>query len=142
MLFRSEEIVDLFDARICIELNALELALKKGISTEDLNILAHLNERMDAANRENHVKEQFFYDQKFHDKLVEISHNTRLIKFNESLLLQLNRMRVISYLERSYQQKAYNDHAAIIDYLKKEQYELVSVALREHIESTKVNYIN
>ncbi len=137
-----EEIVDLFDARISIELNCIELAFKRGILKEDITSLIYFNEKMNEANLKDKMKQQFLYDQKFHDKLVYLSHNTRLIKFNDSLLLQFNRMRVLSYLERSYQQKAYDDHSCIIKHIQEYELDYVLKALREHIESTKANYIS
>lgn len=138
----SEEITDLFDARSCIEVTAARLILKRGINEDELVLLYQINELMNDANAKQLMKQQFFYDQKFHDKLVLLSGNTRLMKFHESLLLQLARMRVLSYLERSYQDKAYEDHTHILEGLKSGNTSLTLDYLEKHIESTKENYID
>ncbi|GLC81939.1 GntR family transcriptional regulator [Lacrimispora brassicae] len=138
----AEDIVDLFDARCGIELTALELMMKRNISNEDIAYLREVNHLMEVVNKKGHIKQQFYYDQKFHDKLVFLSGNSRIIRFHESLLLQFTRMRVLSYLERSYQDKAFHEHEKIICMLEERSLEHALQILRDHIESTKVNYIS
>ncbi|MCI8888153.1 MAG: GntR family transcriptional regulator [Hungatella sp.] len=137
----KEDIEDLFDARKGIELTALELMMKRGAGVEDLEYLRRINERMEEVNKQGHVKQQFYYDQRFHDKLVLLSANSRIIRFHESLLLQFTRMRVLSYLDRSYQDKAYRDHDLVLDMIEKGDKEGASAALRGHIETAKQDYI-
>ncbi len=138
----EEDIVDLFDARGGIELTALWLLMNREIPAEELEYLRKINYLMEEVNKKGQVKRQFYYDQKFHDKLVLLSGNSRIIKFHESLLLQLTRMRVLSYLERSYQDKAYRDHEEIIRMIAVGDKKGARKALQEHIESTKKNYIS
>lgn len=137
----AEDIGDLFDARIGIELTALTLLMRKKVAVEELDYLRRINQLMEDVNKLGHVKQQFYYDQKFHDKLVFLSGNSRIIHFYESLLLQLTRMRVLSYLERSYQDKAYHDHEKIISMIAEGNREGAVQALSDHIDSTKKNYI-
>ena len=137
----KEDIIDLFDARKGIELTALELMMKRGVQKEELEYLNKINEQMEVVNKQGRVKQQFYYDQKFHDKLVFLSANSRLIKFHESLLLQFTRMRVLSYLDRSYQDKAYRDHDRVLRMIREENFDKAFDALKEHIESAKWDYI-
>lgn len=137
----AEDIEDLFDARCGIELTALELMMQRNISDEDISYLRNVNHLMEEVNKKGHIKQQFYYDQKFHDKLVLLSGNSRIIKFHESLLLQFTRMRVLSYLERSYQDKAFQEHEKIICMLEEKSLERALQILRDHIKSTKTNYI-
>lgn len=137
----AEDIVDLFDARSGIELTALSLLMRREVTAEELDYLRKINLLMEDVNKQGHVKQQFYYDQKFHDKLVVLSGNSRIIRFHESLLLQLTRMRVLSYLERSYQNKAYRDHEKVISMIAGGNREGALRALEDHIESTKRNYI-
>ena len=53
----------------------------------------------------------------------------KLIRFHESLLLQCRRVRMISYLERKYQDKAYRDHQMILEGLKSGDSRLAQQAL-------------
>ena len=133
----KEDIIDLFDARKGIELTALGLMMKRGVQKEELEYLNKINEQMEIVNKQGRVKQQFYYDQKFHDKLVFLSANSRLIKFHESLLLQFTRMRVLSYLDRSYQDKAYRDHDRVLRMIREENFDKAFDALKEHIESAK-----
>lgn len=138
----EENIVELFDARKGIELTALSLLMERGVGEETLNSLRGINQQMDEVNRQGLVKQNFYYDQSFHDRLVLLSGNATIIKFHESLLLQLTRMRVLSYLERSYQDKAYRDHEEILHKISEGDRSGALQALAEHIESTKKNYIS
>ena len=79
--------------------------------------------------------------QQFHDYLVNLSRNKKLIRFHESLLLQCRRVRMISYLERKYQDKAYRDHQMILEGLKSGDSRLAQQALAEHIETARLDYL-
>ena len=65
----------------------------------------------------------------------------KLIRFHESLLLQCRRVRMISYLERKYQDKAYRDHQMILEGLKSGDSRLAQQALAEHIETARLDYL-
>lgn len=65
----------------------------------------------------------------------------KLIRFHESLLLQCRRVRMISYLERKYQDKAYRDHQMILEGLKSGDSRLDQQALAEHIETARLDYL-
>ena len=108
----EDGIIDLFDAREGIEVAAVRIAL-----------------------------ENFEADQQFHDYLVNLSRNKKLIRFHESLLLQCRRVRMISYLERKYQDKAYRDHQMILEGLKSGDSRLAQQALAEHIETARLDYL-
>ena len=137
----AEDITDLLDARCGLELTALRLLMHKGISQEDIDYLYKINQRMAEANDAGHIRQQFFYDQKFHDRIFYLSGNTRLNRFNDSLNPQLIRMRVLSYLERSFQDKAYREHGMIIDMIAQNNEARAVEILKDHIVSTKTNYI-
>lgn len=137
----EEDIVDLFDARCGIEMTALELLMRRDINADDIIYFRKLNGLMEEENQKGHIRQQFLFDQKFHDKLVFLSKNSRIIRFYESLRLQFTRIRVLSYLERSYQDKAYREHEQIIAKMEAgDQAGAVSI-LRDHIDSTKRNYL-
>jgi len=136
----DEKIIEVFDARECIEVAALSLAMDRGIQPSDIEALNNINNIMEDYNRTDKLRFQFEYDQKFHDFLVALSGNTKLIKFHSSLFAELTRMRLLSYLERSYQQKAYNDHSNIIKYIAENNKEAAVEALRNHIRTSKRDY--
>ena len=137
----EDGIIDLFDAREGIEVAAVRIALEKGIDETRLIELERINRNMDDANIAGRIKENFEADQQFHDYLVNLSRNKKLIRFHESLLLQCRRVRMISYLERKYQDKAYRDHQMILEGLKSGDSRLAQQALAEHIETARLDYL-
>lgn len=138
----AEDLEDLFDARIGLELTALCILLRDGIDEEKIDFLGRINEQMEHFNKEGAIRQQFHMDQQFHDQLIQMAGNTRLIRFAESLRLQLSRVRVLSYLERSYQDKAYREHKELLVLLKEKRDKEAVALLRDHIKSTEQNYIH
>lgn len=137
----AEDIADLFDARCGLELVCLNLFLDRGPLREDIEYLDRINERMRTEDLAGRIRQQFYFDQKFHDHLVYLSGNFRLNRFNGTMTPHLTRLRVLSYLERSYQEKAYKEHHAVIRMIAENNRERASAILKEHIDSTKRNYI-
>jgi len=136
----EEEIRDIFAARECIEAMSLKLAMERGISEEELARIEHINSQMEDMDRKGNIKRQFYYDQQFHNQLVLLSGNKRLNRFYESLRIQLSRLRVLSYLERSYQKKAYNDHSRVLATMRAGNWEEALKALEVHIETSREDY--
>lgn len=136
----EEEIRDIFAARECIEAMSLKLAMERGISEEELARIEHINSQMEDMDRKGNIKRQFYYDQQFHNQLVLLSGNKRLNRFYESLRIQLSRLRVLSYLERSYQKKAYNDHSRVLAAMREGNWEEALKALEVHIETSREDY--
>lgn len=136
----EEEIRDIFAARECIEAMSLKLAMERGISEEELARIEHINSQMEDMDRKGNIKRQFYYDQQFHNQLVLLSGNKRLNRFYESLRIQLSRLRVLSYLERSYQKKAYNDHSRVLAAMRAGNWEEALKALEVHIETSREDY--
>ena len=136
----EEEIRDIFAARECIETMCLKLAMDHGLSEEEIARIEHINGQMEELDRKGNVKRQFYFDQQFHNQLVLYSGNRRLIRFYESLRIQLSRLRVLSYLERSYQKKAYNDHSRVLSAIRSGDKEEALRALETHIETSREDY--
>ncbi len=136
----EKEISDIFDAREAIEVNSLRLAMEKGIAPDQMETLERINLNMEQQNAAGNIRLQFQYDQRFHNYLVELGGNQRLLRFYESLRMQLSRMRVLSYLESSYQEKAYNDHRSVLEEMKKGNRTQAMGRLTYHIRTSKKDY--
>ena len=136
----EEEIRDIFAARECIETMSLKLAMDQGIKEESFAYLEKINRPMEEMDQTGNIKRQFYFDQQFHNYLVLLSGNKRLIRFYETLRIQLSRLRVLSYLERSYQKKAYNDHSRVIECIREKDGEGAVRALTVHIETSQDDY--
>lgn len=138
----AEEIADLFDAREGLETMALKIAMKKGISEKDTDELTALNKKILQADNANRLKDVFYYDQELHTKLVSLSNNKRIIEFNNTILLQLIRMRFLTYFEPSLPGLAVKDHINLIEWIIKGDEEKAIETLIDHIRYTKNSYIS
>lgn len=138
----EEEIADIFEAREAVEVSSLRLAMDRGITREELESLERINLNMEQQNEAGNIKLQFRFDQGFHNCLVLIGGNKRMRHFYETLVVQLNRMRVLSYLESSYQKKAYNDHRAVLEQIRRDNKEEAAKALSHHLRTSKRDYCN
>lgn len=138
----EEEIADIFEAREAVEVSSLRLAMDRGITREELESLERINLNMEQQNEAGNIKLQFRFDQGFHNYLVLIGGNKRMRHFYETLVVQLNRMRVLSYLESSYQKKAYNDHRAVLEQIRRDNKEEAAKALSHHLRTSKRDYCN
>lgn len=134
------EIRDIFAARECIESMSLKLAMTHAIAGTEFDQLEHINRQMEDMDRAGNVKRQFYFDQQFHNQLVILSGNKRLMRFYETLRIQLSRLRVLSYLERSYQKKAYNDHSRVLDCIREGDRDGALEALTAHIQTSEKDY--
>lgn len=138
----KEDIQDLFDFREGIETTAFMLSWRNGITSEQLENLQKITDKMKETKDAGQAKEHFFYDQQFHNELVALSNNKRLIKAHDEILLQMTRMRFLSFLENSLQSKACMKHQAIIDAIKDQDYERGRQAVIDHVRSSRDDYIN
>ena len=138
----TEDIQDLFDFREGIETTAFMLAWRRGITPDQLKALQDITNNMKSTNEAGQAKEHFFYDQQFHNELVALSNNKRLVKAHDEILLQLTRMRFLSFLENSLQSKACVKHQAILDAIRDQDYEKGRQAVIDHVRSSKEDYIN
>lgn len=136
----EEEIRDIFAARECIEMMCLKLAMERGIKEESFAYLEKINRQMEEMDQAGNIKRQFYFDQQFHNCLVLLSENKRLIRFYESLRIQLSRLRVLSYLERSYQKKAYNDHSRVLECIRNKDGDGAVQAIMVHIQTSREDY--
>ena len=136
----SEEVEDLFDAREGLETMALKIAMRKGVLEADISELTALNESICEAHQAGKLRDVFNYDQKLHSKLVSLSENKRIIEFNETILLQLTRMRFLTFFHKTLPGIACNEHAGLIQAIRKGDSERATKILAEHIQSTKASY--
>lgn len=137
----TDEVADLFDAREGLETIALKIAFRKGISKKDKEDLNIFNEKISKANENNSLEDVFYYDQELHTKLVALSKNRRIIEFNDTLLLQLIRMRFLTYLEPTLPEIAIKEHQELINYILNKKKKKSIEVLVNHIRYTKEKYI-
>lgn len=138
----TDTIRELFDFREAIETSAYTLAWKNSNFGCMKSELRKYTECMQVAIGNSSQKEHFYYDQCFHNTLVACSKNKYLISTYDSISLHLVRMRFLSFLNPVLQDKACQKHTRILDAIDTGNYEEGLVALREHISSSRDDYIS
>lgn len=138
----KEDIIDLFDVREGLETTALKIAMRNPISIKDIDELKELNNKVLQANKEGKLKDVFYNDQQLHVKLVSLSKNKRIIGFNDTIFLQLIRMRFLTFFERNLPDLAYQEHDQLIQNISEGKLNRALEILSSHIQKTKASYID
>lgn len=137
----EDDVIDLFDARNGIEVTALKIAMLRGISPRLLDTLQEWNDNVGRADASQDLEQVFDSDQSFHIHLVEASGNRRIISYNSTILLQLRRMRLLSYFQKSLPHEAVGEHAALIGAIASHNVEEAVSILSAHILKTRDAYV-
>lgn len=138
----EEEIQDIFDYREALELSALELASEKG--RIDSRVIEKLQKNVDTmVEKQNAGKteDHFDADQVFHSAIVHAAGNKRITLAYDALTFQLERLRLLTYLNPAFQDKASDEHQAIVSTLKNKDYALAREKLKSHLETSRNDYI-
>ena len=138
----EEEIQDIFDYREALECSALALAWEKG--QIDSRVIEKLQKIVDTmVDKQNHgeTESHFDADQDFHSAIVHAAGNKRISSAYDALTFQLERLRLLTYLNPAFQDKASDEHQVIVDALKKNDYALASEKLKRHLETSRSDYI-
>lgn len=137
----EEEIQDIFDYRETLELSALELAYEKGRIS---GVIEKLQKNVDTmVEKQNHgeTESHFDADQDFHSAIVHAAGNKRITNAYDALTFQLERLRLLTYLNSAFQDKASDEHQAIVNALKNKDYALAREKLKSHLETSRNDYI-
>lgn len=138
----EEEIQDIFDYRETLELSALALACEKG--RIDSGVIEKLQKNVDTmVEKQNHgeTESHFDADQEFHSAIVHAAGNKRITIAYDALTFQLERLRLLTYLNSAFQDKASDEHQAIVSALKNKDYALAREKLKSHLETSRNDYI-
>ena len=114
---------------------------KKGIPLKIMNDLLYLNQCVTAANNEKDYEKVFDYDSELHVKLIGSSNNKRLIEYYNMILLQLRRMRLLTYFQKTLPGEAVKEHALIFSAISNNEEEKALNILSAHILDTKNHYV-
>lgn len=137
----AQDIVDLFDARAGIECAGLTIAMRKGMSEATMKKLHSLNEEVRAADEAGDYEGVFDHDSELHVALLEASGNRRLNEYYRMILLQLRRMRLLTYFEKSLPRVAVRLHAQIFEAIEAGKKAEALDVLNRHILDTKNDYL-
>lgn len=134
------DVNDLFDAREGIERTALEIAIRKGVPSETIVNLRALNEKVLSFAKLHDYQKVFDYDSEMHMELIRASGNSRLEEYYSMILLQLRRVRLLTYFQKSLPEEAYQEHCRLFDCIEAGKTEEAVEILRKHISDTRQDY--
>ena len=103
--------------------------------------LHSLNEEVRAADEAGDYEGVFDHDSELHVALLEASGNRRLNEYYRMILLQLRRMRLLTYFEKSLPRVAVRLHAQIFEAIEAGKKAEALDVLSRHILDTKNDYL-
>ena len=134
-----DEVRELFEALIIVEKNITYLAALR-ISTEELNEIRSIHDRIQHAIRNNASWEITEENNKFHAAIARAGNNRCLAKYHETLRLQVERLSylavsrdVLTPLEKHYALIS-RQHDEIIDHLASHDAEGVEKVTVDHVK--------
>ncbi len=123
--------IELFEMRRLIEPKLVSLAAQRA-KPEDLDELEEILEVQEEQVAQGNVGMDF--DKTFHEKLVEITNNTILIRIMNSMMDCLAQSRDRSLQVDGRPKKSLERHREIIDAIKSGDCELAEMVMRKHLE--------
>lgn len=131
-----QDIKEIYEVREGLESLAVELAIPL-LQDQDIALLHEaLTEYAEAMEREEFVR-CFELDRKFHDLMIQLSRNSKLVEINRNLggSIQVSRWRHCRDSAKA--ELSLHEHQAILEALAKRDGPLASQLVREHIRKVK-----
>ena len=136
----AKDIVDLYQVREALEVLAVQLATPL-LKDDDLSALEmNLAEFRSALGNGQHL-DCFELDRSFHDKLVSLSGNKKLIEVNALVGGSIQVTRWIHCHDRPIQEVSIRAHRAILDALARRDANLACSSVRDHIRRVKADLL-
>jgi DNA-binding GntR family transcriptional regulator len=131
-----QELEEIYEVRELVELGAIDLMMKKGI-TEPKGAIAAINEAKDIRLPNQDIsKEIMFYREKitdFHVKLIEECGNCYLIKYYKTIYFSLARYQYLHFRYTPRGGQSLNAHKEVLQYIQAGAYKEAKDALLAHI---------
>jgi DNA-binding GntR family transcriptional regulator len=134
--FTREDILEIYDARILIEINAIGVGQRaKRFTPEFFAGLekAHEQQKLHAERRTREdLAEALRYDRAFHERIVGLTRNYLMIGWHRTILNQTQTIRTHS-LETYKTPRSWQDHEAVLGALRRGDYAAAKRELRTHL---------
>lgn len=129
----KEDIVEYAYIRLALEDLAVDLALSKGIDEDSFNTLEAINNQLKYFMETNQSQECIEKDIEFHNTIISLSGNQKLIKLFEQMILT-NLFIMVGKQEKmvALGDYVYKTHQKIINELKNKQADKVKTLLRKN----------
>jgi len=129
----KEDIIEYAYIRLALEDLAVDLALSKGIRKKDFEKLELVNNQLKHFMKTNQSQECIEKDMEFHNEIIALSGNQKLIKLFEQMILT-NLFIMVGKQEKMVVMGdyVYSTHQEIINELKNKQADRVKTLLRKN----------
>jgi len=132
----AKDIVDLYEVREALEVLAVRLASTR-LTNDDISAMEDGLERFKAELDDSEYLACFELDREFHDRLVELSGNEKLLEVYKLISGNIQVTRWIHCKERARQEASLREHRAILGALAKGDISLACDAVRNHLHTVK-----
>ncbi len=137
----SKDVEEIYQIREALEFLAMRLALPR-FSKDKLFELARIHKECEASLEKGNFDPFIGIDTTFHDFLVKLSKNKRLIRLMSNLNNQIRLGRLESFSVPGRAKKALNEHQKIIEAMLEGNAEEVEGLLRQHSRNAKDNILH
>lgn len=138
--FLVEDIVEIYEARILIETNAVTAGWSAGrvdaAFIDGLATLAAQQFQILPARNKAALGKAIALDREFHDRLVRLGGNSVLAGWHQSIQMRLQTARTYS-IDTYVAERVRIEHTAVMDAFRSGDAEAVVAALRHHLESSR-----
>lgn len=128
-----KDISEIFQLRRMLELESLENACKY----MDDSVLEELKKNIENLNENSTAQEYYTANTALHQAIVNYSGNSRLVKFYETLSMQIALVNRLSAKLPRHFQESREKHLAIVNALMERDLEKASELLRNHLEEVR-----
>lgn len=128
-----KDISEIFQLRRMLELESLENACKY----MDDSVLEELKKNIESLNENSTAQEYYSANTALHQAIVNYSGNSRLVKFYETLSMQIALVNRLSAKLPRHFQESREKHLAIVNAIMERDLEKASELLRMHLEEVR-----
>ena len=129
---RADDMREIYEILTALEPEAAANLASRNLATDVILPLDQATSDMEEALDKNDLDQWAEADDRFHQLLLEINGNHRLIGFVSSLYDQAHRARMVTLRLRKWPVKSTEEHRQIVEYLRVGNAELVWETFRKH----------
>ena len=129
---RAEDMREIYEILTALEPEAAANLASRTLATDLISPLDNATSEMEEALKMNDLDRWADADDRFHQMLLEINGNHRLIGFVSSLYDQAHRARMVTLRLRNWPVKSTEEHRQIVEFLRAGNADLVRDAFRKH----------
>lgn len=127
-----EEVAEIYQARACIDAG-VGMELARSIKAGQLSELQRMVEKMEAACAAGNSAAYHELNVVFHERMVEMTGNRKLLEIYRRLLSELSLYRSHSLGQPGAMQRSINEHRGFLESFRRNDSDAAAKAMRDHI---------